>query len=117
MNNQVLAQLRVSANGIACLSLNASRDLGSQATTEAVDDQPYSFAYTGKHDGGQLPPNNVANSYGHVLSAVQELKDRFEAEMRRMIDETEGQRASDAERQAKRSRGDNEEEDGDADDS
>jgi len=63
-----------------------SRDLGAPAPAEAVDDTPYSYAFTGRHDGGALPPN-ASNMYGHVLSAVIELKAAFEVDMVKLIAE------------------------------
>jgi hypothetical protein len=52
--------------------LSLVRDLAAPAPVEAVDDTPFSFAYTGRHDGGPLPPTPAAQNafYGHLLSAL-----------------------------------------------
>ncbi len=60
-----------------------SRDLSSAAPLEVIDDTPYSWAYTGRHDGGALPPTRNDTMYGHVLNAVMEAKGVVDAEIKK----------------------------------
>ncbi len=43
------------------------------APTEAIDDTPFSFAFTGRHDGGALPVTDALTNgrFGHLLAAIE----------------------------------------------
>jgi hypothetical protein len=69
-----LVSMTVSGPGIPAFAAQVARDLTAEPPTEAIDDAPYSFGYTGKHDGGLLPPARVDNVYGHVLAALLDAK-------------------------------------------
>ena len=45
------------------------RDTATPAPIEAVDDAPFSYGFTGRHDGGSLPPTR-GGYYAHLLDAV-----------------------------------------------
>jgi hypothetical protein len=47
--------------------------------SEAVDDAPFSFAWTARHDGGPLPPPPAAGHYALALSALAEAKAAMDA--------------------------------------
>ena len=80
-----LASFEIYPQGQPAVAASVSRDLSVPSPAEPVDDTPFSFAYTGKHDNGTLPPLSGENSYGHVLSAVATLKEQFEVSMRQLI--------------------------------
>lgn len=62
-------------------AVTVARDLAAPAPPEPLDDTPYSHGWTGRHDGGPLPPPRADGMYGHVLDAVLEAKARTEAFM------------------------------------
>jgi hypothetical protein len=51
----------------------------SSAAPEAVDDSPYSFQWTGRHDGGALPAPPERGHYALSLSALAEAKSAMDA--------------------------------------
>lgn len=52
-----------------------SVDLSKPAPPEVRDDAsgPFSFEYTGRHDGGELPPTSD-NFYAHMVAALRDAK-------------------------------------------
>jgi hypothetical protein len=62
-------------------ALTAVRDCATPAPPEDIDDTPYSFAFTGRHDGGALPPQRTDGPYGHLVGALLEVKAGAEALM------------------------------------
>lgn len=71
-------------------TITVSRDLSKPAPTEKLDDSPYSFEYTGKHDHGALPPQGEGTSYGHLLDAILEAKAVSDAHLREMLTANSG---------------------------
>ena len=67
------------------MTVAVARDPAVPAPAEAIDDAPYAHAYTGRHDGGQLPPIRTDNVYGVVLSCVVEAKARVDAAMQTLL--------------------------------
>jgi hypothetical protein len=65
-----LVAARVSGPGVAFFETQVGRDLTSEPPEEAIDAADYSFGYTGRHDGGHLPPARRDNVYGHVIAAL-----------------------------------------------
>lgn len=56
-------------------TVNVSVDVSKAAPPEVRDDAsgPYSFEYTGRHDGGELPPTSD-NFYAHLVAALRDAK-------------------------------------------
>ena len=52
---------------------------------EIIDDTPYSYHYTGRHDGGILPPIPTHNIYGHILEAIKEAKVSVDKEIQKIL--------------------------------
>ena len=85
----VSLELRVSG-GPPELCVEA-RDVSRPAHPENVDDAPFSFGFTGRHDGGVLPPVRDG-FYAHVLDACSAMK----VEASRRLDTQSGDTAGDA---------------------
>jgi hypothetical protein len=81
----VLVSVTVSVRGAPVASVSAARDVSAPAPAEAVDTAPYSHGYTGRHDGGPLPPQRTDTGYGHLLSAVVEAKAATDAELIKLV--------------------------------
>lgn len=62
------------------------RDASTPAPPEEIDDTPYSYAYTGRHDGGPLVPAEPSDYYGHLLSSLVEMKAALDASMKENVD-------------------------------
>lgn len=64
-----LVSVDVRVAGCAAEFLVEARDTANPAPIEAVDDAPFSYGFTGRHDGGALPPTR-GGYYAHLLDAV-----------------------------------------------
>ncbi len=69
MEELVRVQFSFSATSPATV-VSVSRDISGTAPEEVVDDTPFSFAYTGRHDNGELPTSTVSSPFSHLLAAV-----------------------------------------------
>lgn len=72
------------------------RDISVPAPPEEIDDTPYSYAYTGRHDGGPLEPSKPSNHYGHLLSSLIEMKAVLDASIKEGIDNAKVSNNADA---------------------
>jgi hypothetical protein len=81
----MLVVARVSGPGVAFFEKQVGRDLTSEPPEEAIDVADYSFGYTGRHDGGHLPPARRDNEYGHVISALLESKTHTDNFLRSLL--------------------------------
>ena len=54
------------------LLVSVTRDTSAPAAAEVVDDTPFSFEYTARHDGGPLPGASPSYNpyYDHLLAAI-----------------------------------------------
>lgn len=84
-NATALVTCTIRAPGVEAVTVTIARDVTSPALAEAVDDTSYSFAYTGKHDGGQLLPSRTDSLYGHVVDALIEAKSKIDGEMQKLL--------------------------------
>lgn len=64
----------IAVHGKEEVTVTICRDTSAAPMPEATDDASHSFAYTGKHDNGPLPPIRTDNMYGHLVDALQEAK-------------------------------------------
>ena len=71
-----MALVKITITGAPAISI--SRDPSSTAP-EPVDNAPYSFAWTGRHDGGALPQPPEGGHYALALSALAEAKAAMDA--------------------------------------
>lgn len=76
--------------------IEVDRDLTAPPPPELVDDTPYSYEYTGKHDSGPLPPIRTDNMYGHLLDALKEAKASTDAQLVNLVTLEAGMRPSPA---------------------
>ena len=90
-----LASALLEAPPAAPVQLSASRNLLAAPRAEAADAAPFSFAFSGRHDGGELPlpaPRAPADGgdaerfaahahYSHALDALLELKRALDAQL------------------------------------
>jgi len=86
----VLATVTLSlAGGAPPATLSAApRDVSAPPPPEPVDASRFAHAWSGRHDGGPLPParaHGAGAAYGHVLDAVGEVKAAFERAMAELI--------------------------------
>jgi hypothetical protein len=87
-----LVRVRITAPGAVGfpVALNVSRDTSVPCPPEAIDDAPYSHGYTGKHDGGALPPLRTDNLYAHVLSALAEAVVATDEQLQKLLPDRGG---------------------------
>ena len=52
---------------------------------EPLDSSTFSYLWTGRHDGGALPPPSDTGHYAHALSALTETKAKAELEFQRLL--------------------------------
>lgn len=74
--------------------ISISRDTSVAAPSEPVDDTPYSYEYTARHDGGTLPPLRVDNMYGHLVDALREAKASTDAYLLQLVALEAGNKAA-----------------------
>ena len=68
------------AAAAALPAISVSRAPGSTAQ-EPTDLAPFSFLYTGRHDGGELPPLKEGSHYALLLDALAEGRVQLEAQL------------------------------------
>ncbi len=87
----VLVTATITAPGLAApITVHVARDVSVPPAPEPVDDTPYSHAYTGRHDGGDLPPLRTDNVYGHVVAALMQAKAEVDAELVALVPKAAG---------------------------
>lgn len=75
----------IASPGAEPVHVAVRRDLSAPSPAEAVYDTPFSYAYTGRHDGGALSAGRTDNMYGHVLDALLECKLEVDSHMKRLV--------------------------------
>lgn len=81
---EALIELTITAPGTVPHTIAITRDLTAPPPLEPVDAAPFSHGFTGRHDGGALPPPG-ANHYSRVIDAVAEAKASTDAYVLSMV--------------------------------
>jgi predicted dehydrogenase len=76
-----LVTVEIRLEGEEPVTISVSRDL-SEPGPDVVDDRPYSFEWTGRHDGGELVVDHGSGHLPNLVQALGEAKARAEDVLR-----------------------------------
>lgn len=68
-----LVTLEIEIGGASLAKSTVSRPKGASAV-EVIDDSPFAFGFTGRHDRGMMPEISSTSHYALLLEAVAEAK-------------------------------------------
>jgi hypothetical protein len=106
-----LVSIDLAAPSLPPTRLRQGRDLVAPAPGEVVNAEPFSYGYTGTHDGGALPPPR-GGYYAHLLGALLASKQQFDGVMLPLVAAEKATAGSAAAGPAKRTREPDADEDG-----
>lgn len=83
--NVPIVRVSIYHEGTEVSNILIEKNLQTSPPVEIIDDTPYSYNYTGRHDGGPLPPIPTHNIYGHIVEAIKEAKLSVDQEIQKLV--------------------------------